>query len=69
MKNLQGGRLAFLANSPSLDETTYTLVLKPLADEVPAIVRLRRALKCLLRSYGLRCLSCVESRKETSEHD
>jgi hypothetical protein len=31
------------------------LVLRPLADPAPPAVRLRRALKTLLRAYGLRC--------------
>jgi hypothetical protein len=33
------------------------LILRPLADEVPPAVRLRQALKVLLRAFGLRCLS------------
>jgi hypothetical protein len=35
-----------------------TLVAQP--DPAPADVRLRRALKCLLRSFGLRCVEVVE---------
>ena len=35
----------------------YVLVLRPLASDVPAAIRLRRALKCLLRVYGLRAVS------------
>jgi hypothetical protein len=35
----------------------YRLELEALADDVPAAVRLRRALKCLLRAFGLRCRS------------
>ncbi len=36
----------------------YTLVLRPLKDpdEVPVLVRLRRVLKSLLRSYHFRCV-------------
>jgi hypothetical protein len=33
----------------------YRLELEALADAVPAAVRLRRALKCLPRAFGLRC--------------
>lgn len=33
------------------------LTLKPLPDAIPAGVRLRRALKVLLRGFGLRCTS------------
>lgn len=36
------------------------LVLEALEQAVPADVRLRRALKALLRSYGMRNLSCRE---------
>ena len=38
---------------------TLTLEAQPTPDGAPAIVRLRRALKCLLRVFGLRCLSAV----------
>jgi hypothetical protein len=34
----------------------YHLVVEALPDVVPAAVRLRRALKCLLRSFGLKCI-------------
>jgi hypothetical protein len=37
----------------------YRLELEALADDVPAAVRLRRALKCLLRAFGLRCRSAA----------
>jgi hypothetical protein len=32
--------------------------------QAPAIVRLRRALKCLLRAYGLRCVSVAERKAQ-----
>jgi hypothetical protein len=32
--------------------------------QVPGIVRLRRALKCLLRAYGLRCVSVAERKAQ-----
>jgi hypothetical protein len=33
----------------------YLITLAPVGDGPPAEVRVRRALKCLLRSFGLRC--------------
>jgi hypothetical protein len=49
----------------------YILRLRPLASPVPAVVRLRKALKCLLRSYGLRCEDLVEVHHATTppSHD
>jgi hypothetical protein len=38
----------------------YRLELEALADDAPAVVRLRRALKCLLRAFGLRCRSVAD---------
>lgn len=38
------------------DRTPVKLTLLPLPDAVPATIRLRRALKCLLRSFGLKCV-------------
>jgi hypothetical protein len=38
----------------------YRLELEALADDVPAAVRLRRALKCLLRGFRLRCRVVAE---------
>lgn len=38
------------------DEPDYRLVLRPLRSGVPAPIRLRRALKCLLRAFGFRCV-------------
>ncbi len=37
-------------------EERYILILRPLTDDVPVAVRLRRALKFLLRCFGLRCV-------------
>jgi hypothetical protein len=37
-----------------MDKVRIALILAPLPDEVPWPVRVRRALKALLRSYGLR---------------
>lgn len=44
---------------PAAERPTFILELRPEPDkpgEAPAIVRLRRALKSLGRSYGLRCI-------------
>lgn len=38
----------------------YRLLLQAQAGPVPAVVRLRRALKCLLRSFGLKCVAVEE---------
>jgi hypothetical protein len=38
----------------------YRLELEALADAVPAAVRLRRALKCLLRGFRLRCRAVAD---------
>lgn len=38
----------------------YRLVLRAEADTVPATIRMRAALKMLLRSFGLRCVEIVE---------
>lgn len=35
----------------------YLIRLRGLPDQVPAPIRLRRAVKCLLRSFGFRALS------------
>jgi hypothetical protein len=37
-------------------EADVRLALRPLANSVPAVVRLRRLLKTLLRLWGFRCL-------------
>jgi hypothetical protein len=36
-------------------------------DDAPVCVRLRRAMKALLRSYGLRCTRAVETTEEPVE--
>jgi hypothetical protein len=40
--------------------TVFRLVLVPLSDERPPLVRLRAALKTLLRRYRLRCEAVEE---------
>lgn len=38
----------------------YTLTIEVLRDEVPAIMRLRRCLKSMLRAYGIRVRAITE---------
>jgi hypothetical protein len=38
----------------------FRLTIRPGADAVPAIARLRRLLKMLLRGYGFRCVAIEE---------
>src|SRR5262245_11585194 len=45
------------------------LTLRPLRDTVPAVVRLRRALKCLLRSFGLKCVGVEQVPRNRTEGD
>lgn len=44
----------------------FMLELVPIDDTVPPIIRLRRGLKALLRSHGLRCLSVDRRRAPRS---
>lgn len=46
-----------------------SLELEILPDEVPSAVRLRRALKVLLRSFGLRCKSIRSDENEEEGRD
>lgn len=39
----------------------FAIELVAVPGRVPGIVRLRRALKCFLRAYGLRCVSVREN--------
>jgi hypothetical protein len=41
---------------PDAGKPRYTLLVEAQPDDVPAAVRLRRALKCLLRSFNLKCI-------------
>jgi hypothetical protein len=43
------------------DRTRYIITLHAEPDQVPEIIRVRRALKCLLRSFGLRCTRIEEA--------
>ncbi len=38
----------------------YHVILRPLPDTVPGVVRLRRFLKTALRGFGLRCVTVDE---------
>ena len=49
-------RMSRTQSNPDSNDVLYTLVLRPLKSNVPPIIRLRRALMALLRSYGLRCV-------------
>ncbi len=42
--------------TPSESEPDVRLTLRPLPDEVPTDIRLRRLLKYALRALGLRCV-------------
>lgn len=52
-----------------MDRPEYRLTLRPLPDKSdPAgIRRLRRALKCLLRSFGLQCIDISETQDSTNK--
>ena len=41
----------------AVDAADWVLVLRPLPSAIPAAVRMRRLLKCLLRAYHIRCVS------------
>ena len=49
------------------EQPVFRLTLTPTPGEVPAVNRLRSALKVLLRSFGLRALEVVELPPETKE--
>jgi hypothetical protein len=42
------------------DGPRFQLVLRSLPSGYPAIARLKRALKCLLRTFEFRCVECVQ---------
>lgn len=49
------------------DATTFVVTLKATgSDPRPVIVRLRGALKHLLRCFGLRCVTCSPSVEEVN---
>ena len=50
-------------------DVLYTLVLRPLKSDIPPIIRLRRALKALLRSYDLRCVDYGITQTPTHPRD
>jgi hypothetical protein len=43
-----------------MSEERYIVTMKPEGAGPPGIIRLRRALKCLLRSFGLRAIDVRE---------
>jgi hypothetical protein len=45
----------------------YVIRLRPEPSDVPPIIRLRRALKCLLRSFSLRAVKVEELKNEAPE--
>lgn len=45
----------------STSPATYVLTLRPERSDVPEEIRVRRALKVMLRTFGLRCTSIVEA--------
>jgi hypothetical protein len=47
---------------------TFTLTLRPVGKGPPAIIRLRRALKYLLRVCGLRCIRLAEDADGQEKH-
>jgi hypothetical protein len=49
-----------IAGSGQGVEGDWVIVLRPLKSEVPAVVRVRRALKYLLRTHGLECTHILD---------
>ena len=43
--------------SPPGEPMEYVLVVRPLPHDVPPVIRLRRCLKVMLRTHGLRAVS------------
>ena len=44
----------------------FTIVVEAVPADVPAVIRLRRLLKAMLRGYGLRCVSVTTARETDS---
>ena len=51
------------------DDDDWLLTLRPMPDPVPATVRLRRALKTLLRAFKLRCVGMVTKPRKGEDDD
>ena len=50
--------------------TTYQIELRAITDDLrPAEIRLRGALKMLLRAFGLRCVTCRETNELNASPD
>jgi hypothetical protein len=56
-----------MTQARSRPEFKITLRPEPDKSDPAGIRRLRRALKCLLRSFGLRCVDIQESGNESSQ--
>lgn len=54
-------------SAPDPPEPDYRLTLRPLPDEVPAPVRLRRLLKAIRRAYGFACRRVETVRPEATQ--
>jgi hypothetical protein len=48
-------------NENSMSKPTFTIVLTDAGGSGPAIVRLRRLLKLMLRGFGLRCVRLTDA--------
>jgi hypothetical protein len=46
------------------EDRDYVVRLRPLKKDVPANIRIRRALKTLLRCFGFRCVNVIEVDQE-----
>ena len=44
-----------------MNRTRFTIELEAVPSDIPAAARLKRALKVLLRGFGLRCVTAVET--------
>lgn len=44
----------------------FVIVVEAIPGDVPAVIRLRRLLKTMLRGFGLRCVSVVQARETDS---
>ena len=46
------------AKTTNRPQEAYIVTLRPTGEGPPGPIRLRRFLKCALRSFGLRCIGC-----------
>ncbi len=47
-----------------MTRTRFTITLESVPSDIPATARLKQALKVLLRGFGLRCVTAVETHTE-----